>query len=157
MKVSLWYIGKNKQSFISDGIEFYKKKLIHYTKFEIEEFSKIKIGKNDSPIRQKKIEADFLLSKIPKSAFLVLLDEKGKSYSSIKFSRWLDNQIATSSKDIIFLVGGAFGFADQIYDRSDMKLSLSEMTFSHQIIRVAFLEQLYRAFTIIKREKYHNE
>ena len=157
MKIFLWYIGKNKQSFINDGIEFYKKKLVHYTKFELEEFNKIKIGKNDNPAKHKKIEADYLLNKIPNNAFLVLLDERGKTYSSIKFSKWLDKQIATSSKDIIFLIGGAYGFDQQLYARSDMKLSLSDMTFSHQIIRVAFLEQLYRAFTIIKGEKYHNE
>jgi len=156
MKVSLWYIGKNKQDFITEGIEFYKKKIVHYTKFEIQEYSKIKVGKNDAPAKHKKIEADFLLDKIPKTAFLVLLDEKGKQFDSVKFSRWIENQLVSSSKDIIFLIGGAYGFDMRLYERSDMQLSLSAMTFSHQIIRVAFLEQLYRAFTIIKGEKYHN-
>lgn len=156
MKVSLWYIGKNKQDFIKEGIEFYTKKLIHYTKFEIQEFSKIKVGKNDAPAKHKRIEADFLITKIPKTAFLILLDEKGKQFDSVKFSRWIENQLASSSKDIIFLIGGAYGFDQQLYQRANMKLSLSAMTFSHQIIRVAFLEQLYRAFTIIKGEKYHN-
>lgn len=156
MKVSLWYIGKNKQDFIKEGIEFYTKKLIHYTKFEIQEFSKIKVGKNDAPKKHRRIEADFLITKIPNTAFLILLDEKGKQFDSVKFSRWIENQLASSSKDIIFLIGGAYGFDQQLYQRANMKLSLSAMTFSHQIIRVAFLEQLYRAFTIIKGEKYHN-
>ena len=156
MKISLWYIGKNKQAFINEGIAFYKKKLQHYTKFEIKEFAKIKVGKNDDPAKHRKTEANFLLSKIPSSSFLVLLDEKGKQYDSIKFSKWIESQIVSSSKDIIFLIGGAYGFDPNLYQRSDHKVSLSAMTFSHQIIRVAFLEQLYRAFTIIKGEKYHN-
>lgn len=156
MKVSLWYIGKNKQDFIKGGIEFYKKKIVHYTKFEIKEFSKIKVGKNDEPAKHKKIEAEYLLDKIPRNSFLVLLDEKGKVFDSVKYSKWLEGQMTTSAKDIIFLIGGAYGFDQQLYDRANMKLSLSEMTFSHQIIRVAFLEQLYRAFTILKGEKYHN-
>lgn len=156
MKVSLWYIGKNKQDFIKEGIAFYKKKLLHYTRFDIQEYGKIKVGKNDEPAKHKKIEADFLLDKIPSSAFLVLLDEKGKQLDSIKFSGWMETQMVSSPKDIIFLIGGAYGFDQSLYSRADYKLSLSAMTFSHQIIRVAFLEQLYRAFTIIKREKYHN-
>lgn len=156
MIVSLWYLGKNKQAFIKDGINFYSKKLGHYTKFEIQEYSKIKVGKNDEPAKHKKIEAEFLLDKIPKSAFLILLDEKGKKYDSVKFSKILEKQMASFSKDIIFLIGGAYGFDSQLYARADMKLSLSDMTFSHQIIRVVFLEQLYRAFTIIRGEKYHN-
>lgn len=157
MKISLWYIGKNKQSFIKEGVEFYKKKLLHYSKFEIQEFDKIKVGKNDDPAKHKKTEAEYLLQKISDKAFLILLDERGKQCDSIKFSRWLEGQMANSSKDIIFLVGGAYGFHQQLYDRADYKISLSSMTFSHQIIRVSFLEQLYRAFTIIKGEKYHNQ
>ena len=157
MKISLWYIGKNKQAFINEGIAFYKKKLQHYTKFEIEEFSKIKVGKNDDPAKHKKTEANYLLEKIPLKSFLVLLDEKGKQYDSIRFSKWMEGQMASSSKDIIFLIGGAYGFDQQLFQRADHKVSLSAMTFSHQIIRVAFLEQLYRAFTIIRGEKYHNE
>jgi len=156
MKISLWYIGKNKQDFIKDGISFYQKKLVHYTKFELKEFDKIKVGKNDSPQLHKKIEAAYLLDKVPANAFLVLLDEKGKTYDSVRFSKYLEKQITNSSKDIIFLIGGAYGFDQSLYDRADTKLSLSDMTLSHQLIRIVFLEQLFRVFTIIKGEKYHN-
>lgn len=157
MKISLWYIGKNKQAFIQEGIEFYNQKIKHYTKFEIKEFSKIKVGKNDDAAKHKKIEAEYLLSKIPPNTFLVLLDENGKKFDSVGFSKWVEGQLASMSKDIIFLIGGAYGFDQQLYQKADYKISLSAMTFSHQIIRVAFLEQLYRAFTIIKGEKYHNK
>lgn len=156
MKIELWYIGKNKQNFIKEGIAHYISKLKHYTKLEIKEFDKIKVGKQDSPELHKKLEANYLLDKLPDSAFLILLDEKGKSYDSVAFSKYLENHFTRSSKDIIFLIGGAYGFDSTLYARANMKLSLSAMTFSHQIIRVAFLEQLYRAFTIIKGEKYHN-
>lgn len=156
MKVSLWYIGKNKQDFIKEGVSFYQKKLGHYTKFELREFDKIKVGKNDSPEVHKKTEASYLLAKIPKEAYLILLDEKGKTYDSIGFSQFLEKQITNSPKEIIFLIGGAYGFDSSVYDRANAKISFSEMTLSHQLIRIVFLEQLYRAFTIIKGESYHN-
>ena len=157
MKILLWYLGKHKQDFIKKGVSFYQEKLKHYTKLELKEFDKIKVGKQDAPEKHKKIEADYLLDKIPSGAWLVLLDENGKKYDSITFSKYLEKQMINSTKEIIFLIGGAYGFHKSLYARANAKLSLSDMTLSHQLIRIVFLEQLYRAFTIIKGEKYHNE
>lgn len=156
MAIALWYIGKHKQDFIKEGVDYYYSKIKHYTNFEIKAFEKIKIGKNDSAELHKKIEADYILDKLPPKAYLILLDEKGKSYDSIKFARFMESLMVQSYKDIIFLIGGPYGFHESIYARSNAKVTLSEMTFSHQIIRLSFLEQLYRAFTINRGEKYHN-
>jgi 23S rRNA (pseudouridine1915-N3)-methyltransferase len=102
-------------------------------------------------------EGEMILAKLEKDDYLVLLDERGKQFSSIEFSQWLEKQQFSARKRLIFLIGGAFGFSQAIYDRANAQLSLSRMTFSHQMIRLFFIEQLYRGFTILKNEKYHNE
>lgn len=157
MKVSLWYIGKNKQHFVEDGVSYYINKIKHYCKFELKLFPKAKLGKHAKPAEHKKADAVNVLAKLQASDVLILLDEGGKVYNSIEFAKWLEQKQVYAQGNIIFLVGGAYGFDQSLYDRANGKVSLSKMTFSHQMIRISFLEQLYRAYTIINNEKYHNE
>ncbi len=156
MKITLIQVGKTNQNFVKEGFEMYKNRIVHYSKFEEIIIEDIKNPKNIKSEKLKILEGDKILKKITNTDFVVLLDEKGKTFDSIKFSKWIENKMVQSTKNLVFIIGGAFGFSDAIYKRSNSKLRLSDMTFSHQIIRVIFLEQLYRAFTIIKGEKYHN-
>ena len=157
MKVSLWYIGKNKQQFVEDGISYYINKIKHYCKFELRLFPKAKLGKHAKAVEHKKAEATNILAKLQASDVLVLLDERGKVFDSIAFANWLEQKQVYAQGNIIFLIGGAYGFDQSLYERANGKVSLSKMTFSHQLIRISFLEQLYRAYSIINNEKYHNE
>ena len=117
--------------------------------------SDVKLGKKNNVNLQKEKEGELILSKVKKSEFLILLDEKGKEYNSIGFSGFLQKRMNTGL-DVVFVIGGPFGFSDSIYTRADNKLAISQMTFSHQMIRLLFVEQVYRAFTILKGEKYHH-
>lgn len=156
MKVTLIYIGKTNQNFVKEGFEMYKKRIVHYTNFTEIVIADIKNPKNLSAEQLKTQEGEALLKKIENTDFVVLLDEKGKTFTSVKFANWIENKMIQSTKNLVFVIGGAFGFSDEVYQRADSKLRLSDMTFSHQIIRAIFAEQIYRAFTIIKGEKYHN-
>ena len=157
MQIELWCIGKNSFDFVERGVEEYFSRLKHYTKFDIIYLNDVKRGKKDISQQIKDKEGELILSKINDKDILVLLDEKGKEMDSIKFSLFLENKMIYSGKKLIFLIGGAFGFSKNVYQRANDEISLSKMTFSHQLIRVCFVEQLYRAFTIIKNEKYHNK
>ena len=157
MQIELWCIGKNSFDFVEKGVEEFSSRLKHYTKFNILYFDDVKRGKKDNFKLVKDKEGEMILSKISDKDLLILLDEKGRAIDSVKFSGFIENKMLHSSKKVIFLIGGAFGFSKNVYERANEKLSLSKMTFSHQLIRVCFVEQLYRAFTIIKNEKYHNE
>ena len=157
MQIELWCIGKNSFDFVEKGVEEFASRLKHYTKFKILYFDDVKRGKKDSPLLVKDKEGKMILSKISDKDLLILLDEKGREIDSVKFSGFIENKMLHSSKKVIFLIGGAFGFSKNVYERANEKLSFSKMTFSHQLIRVCFVEQLYRAFTILKNEKYHNE
>lgn len=156
MKVTLIYIGKTNQDFVKEGFEMYKKRIVHYTNFEEVCIVDVKNPKNLSAEQLKTQEGELLLKKIENTDFVVLLDEKGKTFTSVKFAEWIESKMIQSTKNMVFVIGGAFGFSDAVYQRADSKLRLSDMTFSHQIIRAIFAEQLYRAFTIIKGESYHN-
>ena len=116
----------------------------------------IKNRKTLSEEQQKKAEGDLILSQLNPGDDLILLDEKGKTFTSVMFSQWIEKQMNIGSKRIVFVVGGPYGFSKDVYDKAKFKISLSEMTFSHQMIRLIFVEQLYRAFTIIKGEPYHH-
>lgn len=157
MKIELWYIGKTAFPFIKEGIDEFSKRIGRYNSFSERCIPDVKSGKKVPPAKIKKAEADKILNQLKSDDLLVLLDEKGKTYRSIQFANQLSKWMMLSKKRIIFLIGGAWGFDQEVYDRADYKLSLSEMTFSHQLIRLIFVEQLYRAFTILKNEKYHNE
>ena len=157
MKVKLVWIGKSNGNYIKEGIADFQKRINRYHTFEVEEIAQVKNGERLKPAELKKKEADLLLKRFTKDDFVVLLDEKGKQYTSKTFAAFLQKQMLNAVKSMVFVVGGAYGFDQKVYERGQMKLALSSMTFSHQLIRVVFLEQLYRANTIIRNEPYHND
>ncbi|MBK6566086.1 MAG: 23S rRNA (pseudouridine(1915)-N(3))-methyltransferase RlmH [Saprospiraceae bacterium] len=154
MKITLMYIGKTNEKYLESGIELYIKRLKNYCRFEIIELKDIKKFSGSADLLKK--EAVHILEKIKEDDFLVVLDEKGEELSSINFSDFIESCGNTSVKNLVFLVGGAFGIHQDVKARAKKLISFSKMTFSHQMIRLFFTEQLYRAFTIIKNEKYHN-
>jgi 23S rRNA (pseudouridine1915-N3)-methyltransferase len=156
MKIELWVVGKTAFKYLDEGINLYEKRLRHYTSFDLVILPDIK---NPPPTAEalKTKEGELILNRLTKDDVLILLDENGKHQTSIEFSKFIENQQINSTKRLVFQIGGAFGFSDAVYQRANFKLSLSKMTFSHQMIRLFFVEQLYRAFTIIRGEKYHNE
>ena len=156
MKIVFLVIGKTDESYLDTGILKYIKKLEHYVPFEMKIIPDIKNRKTLTEDQQKKAEGELILSNINIGDDLVLLDENGKTFSSVTFSQWIEKQMNIGSKRMIFVVGGPYGFSKEVYAKAKFKISLSEMTFSHQMIRLIFVEQLYRAFTIIKGEPYHH-
>lgn len=156
MKIAFWQIGKTKENYLKTGEEQYEKRLKHYLNFESKVYPDIKNAAKLKPADLKKAEAKMILSQIQNSDHLVILDEKGKSFNSVAFAKFNEKLFHSGPKRVIYLVGGAFGFDQSIHERANQKIALSEMTFTHQMVRLFFLEQLYRAMTIIKNEKYHN-
>ena len=157
MKIRLIVIGKTNAAYLKTGESDYEDRLKHYCKFEELLIPPIKYG-GKLPNKDLKIkEGKLILKSINSMDQVVLLDEEGKSFSSVDFSNFLNQKLLYDSKKLVFVVGGAFGFSEEVYKRANSKLSLSKMTFSHQMIRLIFKEQLYRAFTILKGEKYHHD
>ena len=156
MKILFLVIGKTDESYLETGISKFIKRLEHYIPFEMKVIPDIKNRKTLTEDQQKKAEGDLILSQLNPGDDLILLDEKGKTFTSVMFSQWIEKQMNAGSKRIVFVVGGPYGFSKDVYDKAKFKISLSEMTFSHQMIRLIFVEQLYRAFTIIKGEPYHH-
>ena len=156
MKVALWCLGKNPIAYLETGIDFYQKKINHYLPFELQIIPIPKAKKNEAPAAIKQIEADLILKKLKPEDRLILLDEGGKKYNSRGFSDFLQQQFHLGSGRLIFLIGGAFGFDQSIYNRAVGKVSFSDMTFNHLMFRLIFLEQLYRAMSIQKGEPYHH-
>lgn len=156
MKIVFLVIGKTDESYLDTGILKYIKRLEHYVPFEMKIIPDIKNRKTFTEEQQKKAEGELILSNINVGDDLVLLDENGKTFSSVAFSQWIEKQMNIGSKRMVFVVGGPYGFSKEVYAKAKFKISLSEMTFSHQMIRLIFVEQLYRAFTIIKGEPYHH-
>ncbi len=156
MKVAFWVIGKTAPSYIKEGMSIYEKRLPHYLKFTSVVLPDVKNAKNLKPNELKKKEGLTVLKKLEKTDILILLDEKGKAFSSVQFAQFIEKRFQQSNFTLVFLVGGAYGFSDDIYQRANFQLRLSQMTFSHQMVRLFFLEQLYRAMTILKGEPYHN-
>lgn len=154
MKIQLWAIGKTKAAYLTAAEQEFTKRLSHYFKFEISYYKNVK---HSDPQQIKKSEAQLILDKLKTSDHLILLDEKGKSYGSRDFAKRIESYSNRSLQNVVFLIGGAYGFHELLYARANEKLSISQMTFSHQLIRTIFLEQLYRAGTIIKGESYHND
>lgn len=157
MRIKLIVIGKTQSGFIGEGEAEYLKRLSHYVRVEKIEIPHLRKAKNMTSEMIKIEEGKLILSKIELGAKIVLLDENGVHFSSKQFSGWIQDRLNKGEKNVTFVVGGAYGFSQELYDNAHEKLSLSKMTFSHQMIRVLFLEQLYRAFTILKNEPYHNE
>lgn len=156
MKIKLIVIGKTDESFLIEGIEKYTKRLKHYVPFEMIVLPDVKQGSKQIIDKQKEEEGKMILSKM-ENDYLVLLDEKGKEFSSEEFGGFLQKKMNSGIQTLTFVVGGPFGFSDEVYSKAKEKVSLSKMTFSHQMIRLFFTEQLYRGFTIIKGEKYHHK
>ncbi|VBB46746.1 Ribosomal RNA large subunit methyltransferase H [uncultured Paludibacter sp.] len=157
MKIKLLMIGKTTDANLHKLIENYQKRLSHYLSFEITVIPDIKNAKNLTLDQQKEKEAELLLSKIETQEEVILLDERGKQFSSVQFSNFISDKMLYSGKNVTFVIGGAYGFSEKVYSRANSLLSISAMTFSHQMIRLLFVEQLYRAMTIIKGEPYHHE
>ena len=156
MNVRLINIGKTTVPYLKEGELVYEKRLRHYLNFERIDLKEVKTSKNQSNALLKKSEAELLLKMIKPNDVVIILDDKGDQYSSENFSKWLNNEEIRGLKQLVFIIGGAYGFDKSIYDRANEKLSISKMTFSHQMIRLLFLEQLYRAKTILNGEKYHH-
>ncbi len=157
MKIVLLTIGKTKEQYLIEGVSQYQKRLQHYTEFEIFEIQHIKNTKNLSNFELMKKEGELILKQLKSSDYLVLLDDKGKDYTSSEFSKKLQRWMLSGKKRLVFVVGGAYGFSKEVFQRGNEKLSLSKMTFSHQIVRLFFLEQIYRGYTILNNEPYHNK
>jgi len=156
MNIKLIAIGKTDNKNLQMLIEDYQKRISHYIKFEFELIPDIKNVKHLSESQQKEKEGELILAKTQKSDVLILLDENGKQMDSVAFSGYLQKHMNSGIKTLIFVIGGPYGFSDAIYQRANGKLGLSKMTFSHQIVRLFFIEQLYRGFTILKNEPYHH-
>ena len=157
MKLKLILVGKTVGSPLKEGIADYAGRLKHYAAFSIEEIPELKQAAALSRDQVKEREGALIAARIRDSDHVILLDEHGRRFTSVAWARDLEQKLLHGSRDLVFVVGGAYGFSRQVYDRADEMLSLSEMTFSHQLVRLVFVEQLYRAFTIIRGEPYHHE
>lgn len=149
-------VGKTRTDYLVRGIDEYVRRLRHYVDFSIVELPDVKTTKSLPESQQKEKEGETILSRVSQSDFLVLLDERGKEYTSGEFASYLEKQMASGRKRLIFLIGGPYGFSKQVYDRADAKISLSRMTFNHEMVRLFFTEQIYRGMTILRGEPYHH-
>ncbi|NEU09904.1 23S rRNA (pseudouridine(1915)-N(3))-methyltransferase RlmH [Flavihumibacter sp. R14] len=157
MKITFLTIGKTEDKYLLEGMEKYLKRLKHYISFRVLELPELKNTKNLSEDQQKSKEAELIFKNISNTDQLILLDENGINLSSIQFSGFLSKKMVGSVQHLVFVVGGPYGFSSEVYNRAQEKISLSKMTFSHQMVRLFFIEQVYRAFTIMKGEPYHHE
>ncbi len=157
MKITLLAIGKTGAKYLQEGIEQYNKRIGHYVPFEFKILPDVKTTKSLTTEKQKEMEGDIFMSAIQPGDVVVLLDERGKEMTSREFANYLDKKMVTVAKNLIFIIGGPYGFSKAMYDRANEKLSLSKMTFSHEMIRLFFIEQIYRAMTILKGEPYHHD
>ena len=157
MKISLIVIGKTDASYFVDAINEYKNRLVHYIPFEMEIIPDIKNVKNLREEQQKEKEGELILKMLQPGDYLVLLDEHGKSFTSMEFATYLERKMHVVSKRLVFVIGEPYGFSEAVYKAASEKISLSKMTFSHQMIRLIFVEQIYRAMTILNNEPYHHE
>lgn len=156
MKITLLVVGKTTDKKLEALIDEYRQRLTHYVGFELVVIPELKNAKNLSFEQQKQAEGELILAKTTNSTDLVLLDEHGKEHRSIEFADYLQKKMS-AGRDVMFVVGGPYGFSPAVYDRANDKISLSQMTFSHQLIRLLFVEQIYRAMTILRNEPYHHE
>lgn len=156
VKITLLLVGATDKKYLIEGIEDYQKRLIHYLPFEIRVLADIKNSRHLSADQQKEREGKALLDLVTSGDELVLLDVEGAEYSSPGLANWIEKRMLAGTRQVIFVVGGPYGFSDAVYKRADSKMSLSKLTFPHQLVRLLFIEQLYRAMTIIKGEPYHH-
>lgn len=157
MKITLFAIGKTDAKYFVDAVQEYKARLEHYIPFELQVVPDVKNTKNLSVDQQKEKEGELILKSLQAGDFLVLLDERGKEFTSLQFASYVERKTHTVAKRLVFVIGGPYGFSQAVYEKASEKISLSKMTFSHQMIRLVFVEQLYRAMTILNNEPYHHE
>lgn len=157
MKITLLTVGKTDKDWVRQGMDIYVSRLKHYIPFSVVEIPELK---NVSALTKEQIklrEGELVLKNIKPTDDLILLDERGKEYTSVELAKVIQDKISYVGKDMVYVIGGAYGFSDAVYQRANSKISLSRMTFSHQMVRAIFVEQIYRAFTIMKGEPYHHE
>lgn len=157
MKITLAVVGKTSTGYIEQGVTEYVRRLSHYVTFDIQYVADLKNTKNLTEEQQKTSEGKLILQMLDKGDFVVLLDEHGREYRSVEFASYVQKRMSSGLRRVVFVVGGPYGFSQEVYDRANDKLSLSKMTFSHEMIRLIFTEQLYRAYTILNHEPYHHE
>lgn len=157
MEIELLTVGKTTIRFVIDGIEEYTRRLKHYIPYSIRTIPDIKNTSKMDQAKQKEEEGKKILEAVSNSDYVVLLDERGRQYSSMEFSAFIEKQMVAGRRKVIFVVGGPYGFSKAVYDRADSLLSLSKMTFNHEMVRLFFTEQVYRAMTIMRGEPYHHE
>lgn len=155
MRITLVECGKTRDPFIREGVELFRKRLVRYVPFKIDTLPDLKNTRSMTMKEVQEKEGEMIIKRTRTSDYVILLDERGEEYSSLTFAEYL-NGLERKVNHVVFVIGGPYGFSQQVYDRSDTMLSLSKLTFSHQLVRVLFLEQLYRAFTILKGEPYHH-
>lgn len=158
MKVKLIQVGKTDDAWLRDGITIYEKRIIHYLPFTTLTIPSPKFQKQTATAQMKKKEAELILNQVGPRDHVILLDEKGREFRSVEFARHVQELLMNPGiADLLFIIGGPYGFDEQVYQRANARISLSQMTFSHQMIRLIFTEQLYRAMSILKAEPYHHE
>ena len=157
MKITLLTVGKTDRDWVKQGLDIYVSRLKHYIPFNMVEIPELKNVSSLSKDQIKIREGELILKNIRPTDDVILMDEHGKEYTSVEFAKVLQEKISYTGKDMVFVIGGAYGFSPEVYSRANSKISLSKMTFSHQMVRAIFAEQLYRAFTIMKGEPYHHE
>ena len=157
MNIKLILVGKTEEKYLREGIEIFEKRLKNYINFEMIIIPSLKDTKSLSPQIVKEKEGELILKQVSKYDKIILFDEKGLEFTSMDYSVFLQKHMNAGVKNLCFVVGGAFGFSDEVYKKADQKVALSKMTFSHQMIRLLIAEQIYRAFTILKNEPYHNQ
>ena len=156
MKITLLTVGKTDVRWVREGLELYVSRLSHYVRFSLKEIPELKNVSAFTKEQIKEKEGELILSSLTAGDFVILLDERGREYRSVEFADFIRERLNRGA-DMVFVVGGAYGFSQKVYSRADSMMSLSDMTFSHQMVRTIFAEQLYRAFTIIRGEPYHHE
>lgn len=157
MDIVLMAVGKTGMKFVETGIEEYDKRLRRYVLFRTEWLKDVRSNGQLTESRQKALEGELILGKLQDSDMVVLLDEHGREFTSVEFAGWMEKQMASGRKRLVFVIGGPYGFSEDVYRRADAKVSLSRMTFNHEMVRLFFVEQIYRAMTILRGEPYHHE
>ena len=157
MQIELIVVGKTDSKEVTALVEMYQKRVNHYCRFAITPLPDLRNTKNLSPHQQNQSEGERILAQLTESDYVVLLDERGAEFRSVEFSEWIRKRMVSGLKRLIFVIGGPYGFSEEVYKRANQQISLSKMTFSHQIVRAIFTEQIYRAFTILNNEPYHHE
>ena len=157
MSIDFLVVGKTDSREVEALVEMYTKRVNHYCKFSITTLADVRNTRNMAASRQKQLEGEAIMRLITEGDYVVLMDERGQQYTSMEYAQWLQKRMLSGVKRLVLVIGGPYGFSEEVYARANQKISLSKMTFSHQIVRAIFAEQLYRAFTILNNEPYHHE